>query len=246
MMQKIKISRNREEIEEYVAVERELKLIVNDKTIAGVKLSPGYEEEFAVGYCLGEGLVKSLDSISEVKIVGNAAYVKADANFEASYEKYILSDCISGWRARIETEEVQVASDFKVSDKEILKRMRELRDKSAIWKKTGGVHSVGLVNGDNFLLVEDISRHIALDKIIGLAVKKGVDLSSSYVLASGRLPGDMVIKAARVNVPIIVSRTAPLSSGIECAERCNLTLIGFARGKRMNVYTHPERIEFSH
>lgn len=244
MMQKVKIFKNGEEVEEYVAVERELKLIVNDKTIAGVKLSPGYEEEFAIGYCFGEGLVKSMGSILEVKIVGNTANVKADANFEASYERYILSDCISGWRARIEAEDVQVVSDFKVSSKEILEKMRELREKSGTWEKTGGVHSVALVNRNNFLLVEDISRHIALDKIIGLAIKKSVNLSSSYILTSGRLPGDMVIKAARVNVPIIVSRTAPLSSGIECAEKCNLTLVGFVRGNRMNIYTHPERIKW--
>ncbi|MBI5253930.1 MAG: formate dehydrogenase accessory sulfurtransferase FdhD [Euryarchaeota archaeon] len=243
MMQKVKILKNGEEVEEYVAVERELKLIVNDKTIASVKLSPGYEEEFAIGYCFGEGLVKSLDSIVEVKIAGNVANVKADANFEASYERYILSDCISGWRARIETEDVQVASDFKVSAGEILEKMRELKEKSEIWKKTGGVHSVALVNGDKLLLVEDISRHIALDKIIGLGIREGVDLSSSYILTSGRLPGDMVIKAARVNVPIVVSRTAALSSGIECAEKCNLTLVGFVRGNRMNIYTHSERIK---
>lgn len=245
-MQKIKIFRNGEEIEEYVASERDLRLIVNDKVLASVKLSPGYEEEFAIGYCLGEGLVKSLNSISEVKIVGNAAYVKADANFEASYEKYILSDCISGWRARIEAEEVQVASDFRVSAGEIFEKMREMRDKAKVWRKTGGAHSVAIVSGKKFLFVEDISRHIAIDKIIGIAVKKGIDLSNSYVLSSGRLTGDMALKIARMNIPVIASRTAPLSSSIECAERCNLTLIGFARGKRMNVYAHPERIEFIH
>ena len=240
-MQKVTIFRNKEKIEEYVAVERELRLIVNDKTVASVKLSPGYEEEFAIGYCFGEGLVKSMDSILEVKIVGNTADVRANANFEASYEKYILSDCISGWRAKIEAEDVHVSSDFKVSSKEILEKMRELRGKSCGWEKTGGVHSVALVSRNDFLLVEDISRHVALDKIIGLAVKRGVDLSSSYILTSGRLPGDMVIKAARVNVPIIASRTAPLSSGVECAEKCNLTLIGFVRGKKDEYLHAPQK-----
>lgn len=129
-----------------------------------------------------------------------------------------------------------------MSSEKILEKMRELREKSRTWKKTGGVHSVALVKDENFLLVEDISRHIAVDKVIGLAVRKGVGLSESYILTSGRLPGDMVIKAARVNVPVIASRTAPLSSGVECAHKCNLTLVGFVRGNKMNIYTHPRRI----
>ncbi len=242
-MQKVKVFRNGEEIEEYVASERDLRLIVNDRVVAGVKLSPGYEEEFAIGYCFGEGLVKSLDSILEVKIVGNTANVKADANFEASYEKYILSDCISGWRAKIEAEEASVVSDFRVSGREILEKMQELKRRAEVWKKTGGVHSVAIVSRKEFLFVEDISRHIAVDKIIGIAVKKRIDFGSSYLLSSGRLTGDMAVKVARVNIPIIASRTAPLSSSIECAERCNITLAGFVRGNKMNVYTHPERIK---
>jgi formate dehydrogenase accessory protein FdhD len=242
MFREVKAVKDEGVARDYVAEERDLRLIVNDKNVATVKLSPGNEEEFAIGYCLGEGLVKGLDAISEVRIDANTAYVEANADFDVSYERYILSDCITGWRARIKSEYVKVTSGLKVSREDILKSMRELMKRSYIWRKTGGVHSVALANKGEFLLVEDISRHVAIDKVIGLAAKKGLELSNSYILTSGRLPGDIVIKVARVNVPIIASRTAPLSSGVECAEETGLTLVGFVRGRRMNIYTHPERI----
>jgi formate dehydrogenase accessory protein FdhD len=242
MIRKITAYRDGKKIEEYVAEERELRILVNDKAVAVAKLSPSLEREFAIGYLIGEGLVKDLSEIKDVKIVENCAYVEADKEFEESYERYLSTDCISGWRMRVEAENVRVISDYKVEAKELIKNMRELQKKAENWRKTGAVHAVGLVNDENFLIVEDVSRHIAIDKIIGLASERGIDFSRSYVLCSGRLPGDMVIKMARVNVPIVASRTAPILSGVECAEKTNLTLVGFIRGNRMNIYTHPERI----
>ncbi len=227
-----------------VAEERELDLIFNDKQVARVKLSPGYEEEFAIGYCLSEGLIRDIKQIEEISVGENTAEVKADASVELVYENYVLSDCIRGWRARAVCEDIRVNSNFKVKSGEILQNMLELQKRSKVWRRTGGVHSVGLVGRgrDSFLNVEDISRHIAVDKIIGIGIKKGVDFSRSYILTSGRMPGDMVIKVARVNIPVIASRTAPLSSGVECAVETDLTLIGFVRGGGMSIYTRAERV----
>jgi FdhD protein len=242
MFREVEAIKDGRKIRDYIAVERELRLVVNDKPVARVKLSPGYEEEFALGYCLGEGLIKDPEQIRKIRVVENTVEVEADASFKLAYENYLLSDCVSGWRARIEAEKVRVTSDFRIKAVELLENMRELRRRSRVWRKTGGVHAVALVSEGRFLVVEDISRHIALDKIIGLAAKQGASFAESYILTSGRLPGDMVIKVARVNVPIIASRTAPLTSGIECAQETNLTLAAFLRGKRMNIYAHPERI----
>jgi formate dehydrogenase accessory protein FdhD len=242
MFREIKAIKGGKKIKSLVAEERELRLIVNDKLVASVKLSPGYEEEFALGYCFGEGLIESLNQVLGIRVEKNTAYVEVDASFEVAYGNYLLSDCISGWRAKIETGDVKVASDYRVKASEIAENMQELRKRSRVWRRTGGVHSVALVTGNNFHMVEDISRHIAVDKAIGLGIKKGVDFATSYILTSGRLPGDMVIKVARVGIPIIASRTAPLTSGIDCAQETNLTLIGFVRGREMNIYTNPERI----
>ncbi len=243
MFREIDIIKSGKKIKDLVADEIDLRLIVNEKPIATVKISPGFEEEFAIGHCLCEGLIGNISQVLKIIIDSSMVYVQTDSNFELSYQNYLMSDCISGWRAKIETDEVKVSSNLVVKDLEIRKNMEKLRSHSKVWRKTGGVHSVGLITKDRFLMVEDISRHVAIDKVIGLGAKEGVNFKKSYILTSGRLPGDMVIKVARVGIPIIASRTAPLTSGIECALKTNVTLLGFVRGRGMNVYTHSERLK---
>ncbi len=225
-----------------VAVERDLRLVINGRTIASVKLSPGYEREFALGYCLGEGFVKSREAIKSIEVAEDEIRVLADESVLAAYERYISSECLTGWRTRIKEEGIRVASKARFGAGEIFENMRRMQRESEVWRRTGGVHSAALVCGGTFLLVEDVSRHVAIDKIIGLAAERSIDFERSYILTSGRMPGDMVVKAARMGVPLIASRTAPIFSGILAAERTGLTLIGFVRGKRMNIYTHSWRI----
>src|SRR3990172_6000610 len=122
-------------VKEYVAEERGLRLVVNGRTLAAVKLSPQYEEEFALGYCFGEGLIKDPKAIKWIRIEGDTAHIEADAAFDASYERYISSDCISGWRTRIEEEEITVSSEKKVAEGEIVRGMRELQRRSGAWKQ---------------------------------------------------------------------------------------------------------------
>jgi formate dehydrogenase accessory protein FdhD len=231
-----------EKVTEVVPEEKGLRLFVNSKPVANVRLSPGLEEEFAIGYCIGEGLVKFPDLITDVEMHGASVNVKVK-ELEEAHIKELTSDCISGWRLSADVEGVYVASDLIIKSTDITKNMQRLSKESGNWKKTGGFHSTAIASGDKFFLAEDISRHVLIDKIIGIGVKNKVDFANSYILTSGRLPGDMVIKVARAGIPIIASRTAPISSGIECAEDTGITLIGFARGKRMNIYSHAHRIE---
>lgn len=245
MIKKFSALRNDgQKITEDVPVERALRLFVNNMLVANVRLSPGHEEEFAVGYCIGEGLVKDASSILSIEPHESAINVKVK-EFDVPHSKELTSDCIGGWRLVVETEDVHVDSDLRITESDITKNMQRLSKSSKNWRKTGGFHSTALVSGDKFFSAEDISRHISVDKVIGIGVKKGADFKNSYILTSGRLPGDIVTKVARSGIPIIASRTAPISSGIECAEKTGITLIGFARGKRMNIYTHPQRIKIN-
>lgn len=246
MIKKFKAMRSDgQKITEEVPVEKGIRLFVNGRLVANVKLSPGYEEEFAIGYCIGEGLIKDASAILDIGLMENALDVKVKEKLDMSYTKELTSDCISGWRMGAEMGDVSVDSNLKINASDITKNMARLSKSSKNWKKTGGFHSTALVCGNKFLFSEDISRHIVTDKIIGMGVKGSIDFNKSYLLTSGRLPGDMVIKVARANIPIIASRTAPISSGIECAEKTGITLVGFARGKRMNIYTCPQRININ-
>ena len=101
-----------------------------------------------------------------------------------------------------------------------------------------------MVYGDQFITREDVSRHVAVDKVIGAAAKAGFDLSKCYVCYSGRMPADMVIKMTRVGVPILASNAAPANSGYNIAKKGNVTLVGFLRGERCNIYNNQNRVIF--
>ena len=120
--------------------------------------------------------------------------------------------------------------------------MKHLTDEAKIWQKTAGVHVAQLKYKDKIIIREDVSRHVAVDKVIGAAAKEGYDFSQCYISYSGRMPADMLIKVIRVGIPIIISNAAPASSGIDVAEAGNITVIGFVRDNRFTIYTSPERV----
>jgi formate dehydrogenase accessory protein FdhD len=138
----------------------------------------------------------------------------------------------------------EVESNFQVSVHELIDRIEELKDNAEIWQATGGTHVAGIVYKDHFIVKEDVSRHVAVDKVIGYGLLHDFDLSNSYVIYSGRMPADMVIKMTRVGVPILASNAAPANSGYNIAKKGNVTLVGFLRGERCNVYNNQNRVIF--
>jgi formate dehydrogenase accessory protein FdhD len=113
------------------------------------------------------------------------------------------------------------------------------------YRQTGGVHVASLnrtEDGGLMVLAEDVGRHNAVDKVIGAGVLGGVDFGGCFLVLSGRLSGDVVLKCARVGLPLVASRAAALSSGVEIAEHCGVSLVGFVRGDKMNVYACAERV----
>jgi formate dehydrogenase accessory protein FdhD len=112
------------------------------------------------------------------------------------------------------------------------------------FKETGGLHDSGIFKSDGTMLAfsEDVGRHNTVDKVIGAASLARVNFGECFMIITGRVPGDMIYKAAKVGLPIVASVAAVLNSGISSAEKANIALVGFVRGKRMNVYTYPERI----
>ena len=128
----------------------------------------------------------------------------------------------------------------------ILDSVRRLNTLAETFRRTGGVHIAALysVDGELKALAEDVGRHNAVDKVFGAGALNKLDFTKCFLASSGRLTGDIVLKAARMRVPAVASMTAAISSGVEAAQRTGITLIGFVRGKRMNLYTYPERIAY--
>ena len=223
-------------------------------------------EDFAIGYCLGEGLIKDFSDIESIKLDGSNVLVttKLTHNPEEDLEQDSIvqkrkgdcehacvcrlleyqgvnSDNAGGIRSELKTIKPN-NSNLKIDATQIIKDIKHLTDEAKIWQKTAGVHVAQLKYRDKIIVREDVSRHVAVDKVIGAASKEGYDLSNSYISYSGRMPADMLIKVIRVGIPIIISNAAPASSGIDVAKTGNITVVGFVKDNRFTVFTAPERV----
>ncbi len=232
------------EVVEKIVNDEEIEMTINDNFSRRFSISPNSLREFTVGYLLGEGLTGSIDNITNISIDENTIKAKIDlADFDIRKELVVGSDCFGGWRTKIEFVG-KVKSDFAINKNELFDAFTKLKKEATVWHETGGTHIAGLVYEDKFIAIEDVSRHVAVDKVIGAAAIKKYDLSKSFIVYSGRMPADMLIKIARVGIPIIASNAAPTSSGFSVAEEARITMVGFVRGERFNIYTHPHRISF--
>jgi len=240
----VRVGKEVQEIEEVISNDQEIRIIVNKTVIGTFSMSPTHLKEFAVGYLLGEGVLSSKNDITKLEVVDRTIEVETDlADFDIRRELVMSSDCFGGMRSKIDLTK-KVESEYKIKKSSILEASKKLRESSTVWSTTGGTHIAAIVTPDMFISIEDVSRHVAIDKVIGACELRGIDFSNSFMFSSGRMPGDMIIKIARVGIPIIASKSAPTSSGYVVGEEANVTIIGFVRGNRFNIYTHPERISY--
>ena len=231
------------ETKEKVVKDETVTLTINDDISRSLSAIEDSLKEFAVGYLFNENMVKSLNDIKSIEIDGPQINVKIDDTLLKTNETVLCSDSAGGWRSKIKSVN-PVESSFQIHVSELIDRIEELKDNAEIWQATGGTHVAGIVYNDEFVVKEDVSRHVAVDKVIGYGILNGFDLNNSYVIYGGRMPADMVIKMTRAGVPILASNAAPANSGYNIAKKGNVTLVGFLRGQRCNVYNNQNRIIF--
>jgi formate dehydrogenase accessory protein FdhD len=137
-----------------------------------------------------------------------------------------------------------VKSSLQVKAQVIFDCINDLNTRATGFKETGGLHDSAIYKADGSLVAfsEDVGRHNTVDKVIGMAALNKANFNECFMTITGRVPGDMIYKAAKVGIPLVASMAAVLSSGIVAAEKSNIGLVGFVRGKRMNIYTGAERI----
>lgn len=231
------------DVTENVVKDSTITLTINDKIKRSLSAIEDSLKEFAVGYLFNENMVKTLEDIEKIEINENQINVKINDTLLKTKETVLCSDSSGGWRSEINNIE-PVTSNFQVKFDELIDRIEELKNNAQIWQATGGTHVAGIVYKDNFIVKEDVSRHVAVDKVIGYGILHDYDLSNCYVIYSGRMPADMVIKIVRAGIPVLASNAAPAYSGCETAKKGNVTLVGFLRGQRFNVYNNKNRIIF--
>jgi FdhD protein len=138
-----------------------------------------------------------------------------------------------------------VKSDLTINAPTILSAICQINEQAHGFRETGGLHNSGIFKTDGNMIAfsEDVGRHNTVDKVIGQGLLAQINFAQCFIIITGRIPGDMIYKTAKVGLPIVVSVAAVLNSGITSAQKANITLAGFAREKRINIYTHPKRIQ---
>ncbi|TML15083.1 MAG: formate dehydrogenase accessory sulfurtransferase FdhD [Actinobacteria bacterium] len=232
-----------------VAVEEPLEIRIGGEPVAVTMRTPGHDEELALGFCLSEGLEPRSASLPD-DLAANTVDVSADGFDPERLRRsfYTTSSCGVCGKGALEAVRVEakpVVSELRVTASLISALPERLRESQAAFTETGGLHATGLFDSAGELLCvrEDVGRHNAMDKVIGWAFREEkLPLHDSILCVSGRLSFELVQKAAVAGCPILVAVGAPSTLAVELGAEQGITLCGFVRGGRMNVYTRPDRI----
>jgi len=232
-----------------VAIEEPLEIRVDGHPLAVTMRTPGHDEELALGFLYGEGLISEARAAGPTAdFAGNVVEVEGPLVREPGERRfYTTSSC--GVCGKGALEEVAVQSGplpaGPVVARSLAARLPDLLEQPT-FERTGGLHATGLFDAGAALLIEreDVGRHNAMDKVVGWALLNGlIPLGERILCVSGRLSFELVQKAAVAGAPILVGVGAPSSLAVSLARDRGMTLCGFARRGSMNVYTHPERIK---
>jgi FdhD protein len=238
------------EMQDVVAVEEPLEIRIGGRPVAVTMRTPGHDEELALGFALSEGLRPRSARLPD-DLAANTVEVDAPGFDPARLQRsfYTTSSCGvcgKGALAAIAVEAPRAQSKLTVSAATVVALPDLLREAQAAFELTGGLHATGLFDRTGTLecLREDVGRHNAMDKVLGWAFREGrLPLVEAILCVSGRLSFELVQKAAVVECPILVAVGAPSSLAIDLARDRGITLCGFVRGGRLNVYSEPWRVD---
>ena len=230
-----------------VAVEEPLEIRIDGEPVAVTMRTPGHDEELALGFCLTEGLAPR-SAAPSADLAANTIEVDAERRPTARnfYTSSSCGVCGKGALEAVAVEAPRVESELRVSAALVSGLPEKLRAAQAAFAATGGLHATGLFTSDGNLLCarEDVGRHNAMDKVIGWAFAADrLPLHEALLCVSGRLSFELVQKASVAGCPVLVAVGAPSSLAVELAADRGVTLCGFVRDGRVNVYTEPWRIE---
>lgn len=231
--------------EEKLAIETPYTVALNDETIGASMVLPVGLAEFGVGFLFGQGYITRPEEVREVIVCPEGRIsVYADVPPIKAKEVIITSGC--GGTGKIPREMLEGAFDplqeYSLTFDEVRTFILHILQASQLGQETHCVHGCGLwAEGGVRAFFEDVGRHNAVDKVLG-AILLGQAPVRSAVYTTGRLTSDMVLKCARMGIPIVMSRTAPSSLGLAIARRAGLTLAAYARPDRLNIFNAPERI----
>lgn len=256
-MEKFKISKvkgHSSQIEEdFLVEETPLTLNLNgNEELATLLCTPEDLEDLTRGFLYTSGLISNISEINHISVSRRqwTAYIelsKKDIMRNMIFKRLYTSGCGRGalfYNVHDMLKSEKVKSEIIVKSSVIFGLMQDFQKKSLLYLKTGGTHSAAIASDKNILIFrEDIGRHNAIDKIIGHSLKEDIFLEDKILITSGRISSEVLLKAQKCKFPIIISKGAPTNQAVKLARDMQITLVGFVRGKSMNIYSIPKRIK---
>lgn len=253
-----------------LVIEEPLEIRIGQQSLIVVMRTPGHDFELAAGFLYTENLIQS---VNDIEIIAYCEDVNTEDNLLSEFQnivnvrltKELNLEADGGWQRNFHAnascglcgkmtidsvrQQIEPLDSHLSVEQSVFYRLNDrLRKAQSVFEKTGGLHAAGLFNKEGELLIirEDIGRHNAVDKVIGQALLSDLLPLDEYILmVSGRASFEIVQKALFARIPFVVAVSAASTLAVELAEEGNLTLIGFMRGERMAVYSHPRRVEVS-
>lgn len=250
----LKVEEHKEYLsQESIVCEYPLTIFLNGEKLATLLCSPENLKELAIGFLRTEELIRDLNEIEKINIHEDMGSAQVETKEHLKINKFqckklkiqdnpmCYEDNVKEFLESMACNAVN--TEVKIKKQKIYEFMKKNLNHSDTFKNTGGVHTIALCDDEDVLVIcEDVARHNAMDKVIGASLIKNINLKDKIMILSGRVSLEMILKAARLEIPIIISKSAPTSLSLGLAKKLNITLVGFVRGNRMNVYANGDRI----
>ena len=228
------------EVSGEVVREQPLTVTVNGERFLTLLCSPQKLEALVVGYLWMEKVIASPEEVAglDVSVVDGRAEVTLTHPVTLPTERILTSGCGGGITFRIDHRLFpRLHSTLRIAPEQVAARMRDLIAAAVHYKESRGIHGAALADTERLLVVaEDVGRHNAVDKVKGEALLRGIPTEDRLLLSTGRVSSEMLLKAARMGVPLVASRTSPTEMAVALAEQLGITVCGYVRSDGMNLY----------
>jgi FdhD protein len=244
--------KGKRKVEEVVTREFSLTIVLNHREVVTLLCTPEDLKWLAAGYLASEGFIQDKAQIKKITLNESKGIVHVEtkgqeiADAEPLTKKLIASSGgrgVTALRLSDALPQAKITSQMNMAPNDVFNMVKDFQERSEVFKATGGVHSAALCDTNSILLfTEDIGRHNAIDKIFGSCLLEDIPLDDRAIMTSGRVSSEILLKVAKRNIPILISKSAPTDVAVKLAESLGITLIGFVRGTRMNVYANSQRV----
>lgn len=240
------------EKEDDIATELPLTYRLDGEEFATIVCSPSDLTDMSIGFLASEGVIRTIDDIKSLYVNEDRGFVDVELQRKQStskeyFSKRFIGSCCGKSRQFYFHNDVRTAKTsttrIRVSVDQCLRLMKLLQQSSADFHTTGGVHNSAICTVSDLIAVRsDIGRHNALDKLFGHCLQNRIYTGDKIIAFSGRISSEVVLKASKIGVGVLLSKSAPTDLALKLAEDLGITCVGFIRGNEMNAYTHTHRI----